>query len=220
MPAAARIRTGTLPRRRGDPIDGAVIPGLSEAELRRGADEVLSERAGPGLWVFAYGALLWDGTVAQDEERPGEVGGLSARYCLRDEQGRGTPERPSLTLGLQPDTGPCLGAALHMPERDLAETFWQVWKQEMSPGFYEARWVQVRTDGGMLDAVTFLADPAHPLFAGAMPEDEVARILATTAGPGGTAIDYLDRTAEAMLRLGMRDAYLERLRDKVAQLGA
>ena len=72
----------------------------------------------------------------------------------------------------------------------------------------------------MLDAVTFLVDPAHPLYAGAVPEDEVAQILFTTSGPGGTVADYLHRTAEAMRRLGLRDAYPEGLRDKVAQLGA
>lgn len=195
------------------------MSGLPEQVLRRGAGQVLSERQGPGIWVFAYGALLWDGTAAKDEERPGEVGGLSARYCLRDQRSRGTPEHPSLTLGLEPNTGPCLGAALHLPERDLAENFWQVWKQEMSAGAYEARWVQVRSNAGMLDALTFIADPSHPLFAGAVPENEVARILATTSGPGGTAADYLRRTAQAMRRLGMRDAYLEGLQDKVAQLG-
>ncbi len=194
-------------------------PAVPEAVLRRDAAAMLADRTGPGIWVFAYGALLWDGTAVRDEERPGEVGGLSARYCLRDERSRGTPANPSLTLGLQPDKGPCLGAALHLPERDLAEKFWQVWKQEMSQGCYQARWVQVRSDAGVLDAVTFIADPSHPLFAGAVPEDEVARILATTAGPGGTAVDYLDRTAEAVRRLRMRDAYLERLQAEVARLG-
>lgn len=60
---------------------------------------------------------------------------------MRDERSRGTLAHPSLTLGLQPGEGPCLGAALHLSERNLADNLWQVWKQEMSPGFYEARWV-------------------------------------------------------------------------------
>lgn len=202
-----------------DLVADSPSPTVPEAVLRSNAAAMLAERTGPGVWVFAYGALLWDCTAVQDEERPGEVGSLSARYCLRDLRNRGTPESPSLTLGLRPDRGPCLGAALHLPERDVAESFWQVWKQEMSQGCYQARWVQVRSDAGLLDAVSFIADPAHPLFAGAVPEDEVARIIAATSGPGGTAADYLHRTAEAMRRLGMRDAYLERLQDRVAQFG-
>lgn len=196
----------------------AALPGVPEVALRRDAAAILSKRTGPGIWVFAYGALLWDCTATHDAERAGEVDGLSALYCLRDQRSRGTPSHPSLTLGLQPDKGPCLGAALHLPERDLTENFWQVWQQEMSQGSYQARWVQVRSDAWMLDAVTFVADSTHELFAGAVPEDEVARILATTAGPGGTAADYLHRTADAMRRLGMRDAYLERLQDRVTQL--
>lgn len=62
---------------------GALVPGLSDAELRHGFEAVLSEReAGAGGWVFAYGALLWERDFAWDEERVAGLPDLTVRYCL------------------------------------------------------------------------------------------------------------------------------------------
>ena len=184
--------------------------------LRRGADAILAERRGSGLWVFAYGALIWDHVYECDEERLGTLQGMVRRYCLHDASNRGTPGRPSLTLGLEPADGACAGVAVHLAERGLQRNFWAVWKHEMAGGLYDARWVQVATAGGMVDAVTFVADPLHPLFAGQLPEEEVVATLAATAGPGGPAADYLRRTADAMRKRGAPDPYLDRLAAAVA----
>ncbi len=189
--------------------------------LRRGADAILADRPGEGVWVFAYGALIWDRTYATDGERAGTLHGMARRYCLHDDRNRGTPERPSLTLGLVPDEGACSGLVVHLAEPDLAENFWAVWKHEMAAGFYRACWVQVLTAAGPLEAVTFIADLLHPLFAGLLEDDAVADILATTAGPGGPAADYLRRTADALRHRGAADPYLERLATLIAaRLGA
>lgn len=191
----------------------AAVP---EDELRRGAGRALAERQGDGVWIFAYGALIWEREYDSDEERVGTVRGMARRYCLRDISNRGTPGRPSLTLGLEPSGGACTGVAVHLAERGLQRNFWAVWKHEMADGLYEARWVQADTASGAVDALTFVADPAHPLFAGQVPETEVAMILATTAGKGGPAADYLRRTAGAMRERGAPDPYLDRLAAAVA----
>ncbi len=189
---------------------------VPEEALRRGAKAILSERKGSGIWVFAYGALIWDHVYKHDEQRVATVRGMVRRYCLRDTRNRGTPARPSLTLGLEPADGACTGMAVHLPESGLEANFWAVWQHEMAGGTYDARWVQAGTAGGMLDAVTFVADPLHPLFAGHLPEEEVAGTLAATSGPGGPAADYLRRTAEAMREHGAPDPYLDRLASAVA----
>lgn len=191
-------------------------PTVPNEVLRRGAAAILSRRQSGGVWVFAYGALMWDRIYKTDEERPGTLRGLVRRYCLRDTGNRGTPGRPSLTLGLEPADGACDGLAAHLPERGLGANFWLVWKHEMASGFYRAIWMPVETAGGTVDAVTFVADPLHPLFAGQVPEAEVAHILAGTAGPGGPAADYLRRTADATRGLGAPDPYLDRLAALVA----
>ena len=191
-------------------------PQVPDDVLRRNADAVLAERRGSGIWVFAYGALIWDHVYKCDEERLGTVQGMARRYCLRDTSNRGTPGRPSLTLGLEPADGACAGVAVHLADWGLKRNFQAVWTHEMSGGLYDARWVQVATAEGVLDAVTFVADPLHLLFAGQVPEEEVAAILAATAGPGGPAADYLRRTADAMRERGTPDPYLDRLAAAVA----
>ena len=148
---------------------------------------------------------------------PGRIQGLTRRYCLHDERNRGTPERRSLTLGLVPGDA-CDGAAMHLAEGEVAESLWSVWKQEMATGAYEARWVRVAIRHGTVDAVTFVADPDHPLYAGTPDEAEAARVLATTSGSGGTAASYLAKTVGALQGMGLRDAALERLQAQVTTL--
>ena len=191
-------------------------PSVPEDELHRGAAQALAEREGDGIWVFAYGALIWEREYSADEERVGTLPGMARRYCLRDVSNRGTPARPSLTLGLVPAEGACPGVLVHLAERGLERNFWAVWRHEMKSGLYRAQWAQVSSEEGAVRALTFVADETIPLFAGALPEHEVAAILAATSGKGGPAADYLRQTASAMTARGAPDPYLDRLAAAVA----
>ena len=71
---------------------------VPEHELRRAADEVLAMRPDEdGVWVFAYGALMWDDSFKADAAHAGTVAGMERSYCIWDERNRGTPARRSLT---------------------------------------------------------------------------------------------------------------------------
>ena len=192
----------------------ATVP---EAELRRDMQRILGQRQESGIWVFAYGALIWEDGFAHDTARAGAVEGLVRRYCIWDNRNRGTVEQPALTLGLDRRPGSCAGVAFHLVEATVQEALWTVWKQEMSGGYYTAEWVDVATKAGPVAAVTFVADPRHPLYAGAVPESEVVDLLAVGVGPGGTAARYLLQTADALRDRGIPDADLERLEAAVAR---
>ena len=71
--------------------------------------------------------------------------------------------------------------------------------------------MQVETAAGPVSALSFVADPLHPLYAGRLSFDRVADILAMTAGPGGPAAEYLLNTAGWLRGRGTPDAGLERL---------
>ena len=192
----------------------ATVP---EAELHRGMQGVLDQRqTTDGIWVFAYGALIWTGD-ANDAARAGTVDGLVRRYCIWDNRNRGTVEQPALTLGLDRQPGACGGVAYHLAEDTVQDTLWTVWKQEMSGGYYTAEWVDAATEAGPVAAVTFVADPRHPLYAGAVQEPEIVDLLAAGVGPGGTAASYLLQTADALRGWGIPDPDLERLEAAVAQ---
>ncbi len=196
---------------------GALPATVPEAELRRGMQHAFDQRQGTdGIWVFAYGALIWDGSD-HDAARAGTVEGLVRRYCIWDNRNRGTTAQPALTLGLERQPGACAGVALHLAEEGVQEALWTVWKQEMSGGYYTAEWVEVATALGPVAALTFVADPRHPLYASMVPEAAVTGILATGVGPGGTAAGYLLQTAEALRGWGIPDPYLDRHEAEIAR---
>ena len=188
--------------------------------MRAGMEAALVARPPGRLWVFAYGSLMWDrGAVPHDRAEAGTLRGFARRYCLRDEHDRGVPEAPSLTLGIEPAPGEaCGGVLFRLPASGEEEALWKVWRHEMPSGFYLAQWVDVATgpDGAeKRHALTFVADPGHPLYAGRVPEPEVAATLARGAGPQGAAAAYLLDTAEALRRQGTPDPLLERLAEAV-----
>ena len=200
---------------------GAQPATVPEAELRRGMGRVLDGReTADGIWVFAYGALIWEGD-ANDAARAGTVEGLVRRYCIWDDRNRGTVAQPALTLGLDRQPGACAAVVFHLAEDVVQEALWNVWKQEMSGGYYIAEWVDVATEAGPVAAITFVADPRHPLYAGALPDAEVVDLLAAGVGPGGTAASYLMQTADALRGWSIPDAELDRYEAAVARrLGA
>ena len=165
---------------------------------------------GPGLWLFAYGSLMWDGAVPASETRPATLHGYHRRYCLWDERERGTPGHPSLTLGLVPGHS-CAGLAMHLSEPSLPGAFWTAWRHEMPAGFYDARMVPIETESGSIEALTFIARPDHQLFAPDLDDATIAHHLAHDSGPGGTAREYFDRTTACLIELGTPDPYLARL---------
>ncbi len=192
--------------------------GVPEAQLRQGMNAALDQRcASNGIWVFAYGSLIWEGGFDQDAARAGSVEGLVRRYCIWDDRNRGTTARRALTLGLERQPGRCTGVAFHLAEDRVQEALWTVWRQEMTGGYYTAEWVEVASRQGPVTAVTFVADPRHRLHAGAVPEGVVLDILAAGVGPGGTAASYLLQTAEALRRWGIPDGYLEHYEAEVAR---
>lgn len=202
---------------------GRQPPRVPDGALRDTMRATLAARPPGRLWVFAYGALMWQRDAApHDHASAGRLRGFARRYCLRDERDRGTPEAPSLTLGIEPAPGEaCDGALFRLPGLgEEEEALWKIWKHEMPSGFYTAQWVDVAgpdAEGERRRALTFVADPGHGLYAGRLPEAEVAGVLARGVGPQGTAAAYLLDTADALKREGTPDPLLERLVDAVAE---
>jgi cation transport protein ChaC len=208
-----------LPPSRTPGRQPACVP---DGPMRDGMEAALVARPPGRLWVFAYGSLMWDrGAVPHDYAETGTLRGFARRYCLRDVHDRGVPEAPSLTLGIEPAPGEaCGGVLFRLPEQAEKDALWKVWRHEMPCGFYVAQWVDVAAgpDGAEeRRALTFVADSAHPLYAGRLPEAEVADALAVGVGPKGTAAVYLLDTADTLRREGMSDPLLERMTAAVAE---
>jgi cation transport protein ChaC len=92
-----------------------------------------------------------------------------------------------------------------------------IFSQLLTQSDYTARWVPVETAEGDVTALTFLADPVHPLYSGSITDGDAAVILASAVGSGGPAASYLLELVRWLRGHGVPDPYLERLQAMVAE---
>lgn len=166
-----------------------------------------------GFWVFGYGSLMWRPGFAHEEARIATLQGFARRFCLRSIRYRGTPEAPGLVLALAPDAGAaCTGLAFRVAEAAAAATLAYLRDRELVTYAYREEAHPVRLDDGReVVALAYVADPAHPQFAGGLGRGEQAEIIAAAAGPAGRNADYLFATLDHLAALGIRDAEVEAL---------
>ncbi len=186
---------------------------LTDAERHASLHAALAARPehGNGVWLFAYGSLLWNPTIRLTAQRPATVQGWHRAFCLATRAGRGTPDKPGLLLGLRPG-GACAGAVLRVPEDGLEHELDVLWRREMVTGSYTPRWLAADDAAGrrLGTALAFTIEDTSHSYAGDLPEVEIVERLATAGGELGTCADYLFRTCEGLRRIGVSDPALER----------
>lgn len=193
----------------------------SDGQHRASIAATLAARADPGgdVWVFAYGSLIWNPTIHAVERRSAELRGYHRRFCLWTSLGRGTAERPGLTLGLDRG-GSCRGVAYRIAAAEAEQELLILWQREMATGAYRPRWVKLGTPEGHIAAVTFTINREHAHYARRLPEAQVAAVIARAAGALGPCCNYLFSTVEHLREIGLADRRLERLAAQVRALRA
>lgn len=182
----------------------------SDAQLQKSLDRTLRHAPPGDVWIFAYGSLIWNPLFPVAEERVARVHGLHRSFCIWSRLGRGSPERPGLVLGLNRG-GNCRGVVLRLAEPHVRDELALVWRREMVTGAYRPTWVKARTQHGVVDAITFVADRRAAGYAGNLTEAEVAAILRTGGGFLGTCSEYLAQTTAGLQARGICDQGLQRL---------
>ena len=79
------------------------------------------------------------------------------------------------------------------------------------------RWINVSVDGNDVKALTFIADPEGPAYAGKLPLKKVAWTLARAAGHWGSSAQYLCNTYSMLKSVGIDDKSITELQALVAQ---
>ena len=183
----------------------------------------LSERPehGRGLWVFAYGSLIWNPAMHIVDRRLAHVVGWHRSFCLATRAGRGDAQTPGMLLGLEPG-GECTGAVLRVAEEHLAAELDILWRREMVANSYIPRWLEVAEPGGAVfgHAIAFTMNREAENYAGDVPEAEVIRRIATSCGRLGTGAEYLFNTRRGLREMGINDPLLERYGAAVEAQGA
>ena len=165
-----------------------------------------------GGWVFGYGSLMWRPGFPFLERRAARLKGRRRAFCIYSVHHRGTPERPGLVLGLLPGPG-VQGAAYRVGEADWAKTHaYLLDREQPSETYVEARVPVTLDDGRTVEALSFLSDEAHPQWAGALPMERQAELIAGAHGLSGSNADYLRDLVGHLRAEGCADAGLEALR--------
>lgn len=192
---------------------------LSDQELERTRRALLSQQdPAQGLWIYAYGSLMWDPGFHFDEVRFAELPGHRRRFLFRTTLGRGSPETPGLMLSLEPGPDVCRGLVfrVHADCADLESAC--LWRREMIRGSYRPAWLAVDTPQGQVSALVFAANPAHPDHVGELPLSQTAAMIAGASGVLGSNRQYLEQLADQLDELGIADLYLSELRLQVQRV--
>jgi cation transport protein ChaC len=161
---------------------------------------------------------MWRPCFGHLERRDAVLEGYARRFSIWTSLARGTPERPGLAMGLEAAAGRCPGIAFRLDPAQLDEAMEALWEREMVTGIYEPRWLLVETERGPLTALAFVVDQSHRQYAGKLPQDTAAAIIAGANGKFGSCRDYLANTVAALRAAGYPDAELEALLDAVQNL--
>jgi glutathione-specific gamma-glutamylcyclotransferase len=165
-----------------------------------------------GLWVFAYGSLMWSPCFSFRERVLARVHGYHRALCILSTRYRGTQRRPGLVMGLCRG-GSCWGVAYRIAHAQVLRTLRRLWHREMPRRVYEPRLVraQLGRSRRSIRALAFIADPSHPAYVRELDLHGRARMVAQGIGQRGPNVDYIRHTLEHMHEAGVRDPHLERV---------
>lgn len=172
------------------------------------------------MWVFGYGSLMWEPGFVYTDRVLARLEGWHRSFCMRSIHHRGTTEAPGLVLALDAAEGAvCNGVAYSVPAEDSAATLHYLRERELVSSAYLEKTLPITLrDGRVLDAVTYVIDPDHVQYCGALALEDQAGIIATAAGGRGPNTEYLWNTADHLHELGIADPDLDWLAARVRTL--
>jgi glutathione-specific gamma-glutamylcyclotransferase len=191
-----------------------MAPPIIDTDLIRARE--LKPPEGEDFWVFAYGSLMWRPGFDHAEARPALLKGYHRAFCIASTHYRGSAAKPGLVLGLDRG-GACRGRVYRIAAEHARPVARYLHEREMVTGVYEPRWVRVVTREGPLIAVTYVADRAHPQYAGKLPDSEIVARIRQGIGIAGSNTDYLANTVCHLDELGIADGPLHRLLRQVQE---
>ena len=170
------------------------------------ANSVLEEYSPDKLIVFAYGSLIWNPEFEHTSAEPAVAEGWHRSFCIKLTRWRGTRELPALMLALERGRS-CTGVAYHLPGLDNKAQIIRLLEREIdaNPPTNIPHWINVSTRSGDHRALTFVADPNGPAYAGKLTHEEVAWNLARAAGHWGSCAQYLYNTVTKLGSEGIHD---------------
>lgn len=189
-----------------------------DADYSNALDQLMNKRPKGPFWIFAYGSLIWKPEFPTVESRRVSAAGWHRAFSMKIARYRGTPEQPGYMMCLDRG-GNCDGLALRIPDHQVEDQLKQLLCREL--GSWEAmsgvRWIEVRSPSETMQALAFYAAPDElDFYSPKRDPQEVAHALAHACGHWGSGAEYLRSTVTHLEDMGISDAYLWDLQDRVA----
>ncbi|MEQ1577067.1 MAG: gamma-glutamylcyclotransferase [Hyphomicrobium sp.] len=165
------------------------------------------------MWVFSYGSLMWNPGFATMAQSVARLDGYHRALCIRSTHYRGTRQRPGLVFGLDRG-GVCDGVAFEVAREQTGRVLAALRQRELIYGVYREVRVAVTLIAPhrrVVEAVAYIAERAHPSYAGPGPATRQAEVVRGASGCAGTNLAYLANTLAHMRDLGLRDRPIERI---------
>lgn len=171
------------------------------------------------LWVFGYGSLLWNPGFEAAEKCRAKLDDYHRSFCMLSVHYRGSVAHPGLVLALAEENGAtCTGVVYRVAEGDEADVLTYLRDRELISSAYLERYVTVTTDDGKrVEAVTYVIDPDHDQFCD-FPLETQAQMIASAIGERGPNCEYLWNTMDHLDQMGIRDADMTWLAQRVREL--
>ena len=201
------------------PVDGPLHDPnwqiMEDADLDRLAAQLTRDRPRP-IPVFAYGSLIWNPGFEVGCRRRATAIGWHRRFSISLTHFRGSPEQPGLMLALA-SGGSCEGIVLEIARGAEQTAMRAILKRELVAHELSrnACWIDIETENGREQALTFYADPVNTDLADLSLHEQAHR-LARANGAAGSGAEYLFRTAQGLDEAGIRDPYIWDLQRLVA----
>ncbi len=149
------------------------------------------------------------------ERHPALLRGRHRALCVLSYDHRGTPEKPGLVLGLDRG-GACRGVVFRVAASAAAATRAYLHAREQTTMVYRERLLPVwMTDGRRVTALSYVVDRDHRQYAGALSREEQLAHIRLGVGRSGANPDYVISTQAHLAELGVRDALLEWLAERL-----
>jgi cation transport protein ChaC len=163
---------------------------------------------------------MWNPGFPWDERVRAALPGFARTFCMRSIHHRGTVEAPGLVLALDPAAGAtCRGLAFRVAPGEEGGTLQYLRERELISSAYVEQMHRVGLDDGReVAALTYVVDTAHVQYCGGLDLETQARIIAQAVGGRGPNTEYLWNTVAHLSELGIHDADLVWLSERVRAL--
>ena len=171
------------------------------------------------FWVFGYGSLMWRPGFPFLERATAHLAGLHRALCVYSWVHRGTRERPGLVLGLDRG-GACKGIAYCVSGKERDGVIAYLRERELVTNVYRETWRRIRLarpGGAVTTALTFIVDRQHEQYAGKLSREKLLEHVRGRHGRSGANSEYVFNTVRHLRELGLRDAVLEWLADRLRE---